>query len=69
MTSSESEMRAKVQKFQHAGAVSSVAWHPAGTHVATGSRDHCARVFDVASGREILRSQMRLQSCATECIV
>jgi WD40 repeat protein len=32
-----------------------VAWHPAGTHLATGSRDRFARVFDVASGREILR--------------
>ena len=39
--------------FKHDKPVTSVAWNPAGTQVATGSDDGFARVFDVGTDQEI----------------
>jgi WD40 repeat protein len=47
----------RVRKFLHRKVVESVCWSPDGRFLATGSRDKTARIYDVATGKEIFKSK------------
>ena len=45
----------KIADFPHEAAVMSLTYSPDGGYLATGSEDKLARIWEIASGREILR--------------
>jgi WD40 repeat protein len=49
-------LKARIRKFMHTRPVNSVCFSPDGKKVATGSSDGFTRVFDVNSGKEIMKT-------------
>ena len=50
------DTNARIRQFEHGLAVTSVCFSPDGNRIATGSLDKFARVFDVGTGKEILKT-------------